>query len=93
MILQFGVPPNRNDLINIIENVSFSEAWKDKISEKIPIRDQKILVHFIGLEQLIKNKEALERPKDIEDLKYLKKQWKRKKDAELTNNKSQIMDN
>jgi len=30
------------------------------------------------LDQLIKNKEALERPKDFEDLKYLKKAMEKK---------------
>jgi hypothetical protein len=29
--------------------------------------------HLIGLDQLITNKEAIKRPKDLEDLKYLKK--------------------
>jgi len=35
MILQFGVPPNRIDLINKIENVSFKDAWDSKVSEKL----------------------------------------------------------
>ena len=30
MILQFGVHPNRIDLINIIESVNFNSAWKNK---------------------------------------------------------------
>ena len=29
--------------------------------------------HPIGLDQLITNKEAIKRPKDLEDLKYLKR--------------------
>ena len=72
VILQFGVPPNRLDLINKIEKVSFNDAWEGKVSEEITINDQTVAVYFLGLEQLIKNKEALERPKDLEDLKYLK---------------------
>jgi hypothetical protein len=30
-------------------------------------------VHYIGIKQLIKNKSSLDRPKDLDDLKYLKK--------------------
>ena len=78
VILQFGVPPNRIDLINRIENVSFKDAWDSKVSEKITIKGQRGNVYFLGLDQLIKNKEALERPKDLEDLKYLKKAMEKK---------------
>jgi hypothetical protein len=73
VIMQFGVPPNRIDLINKIENVSFKEVWEYKVTEKIIINAQSVFVYFIGLHQLIRNKESLERPKDLEDLKYLRK--------------------
>jgi hypothetical protein len=71
MIVQFGFPPNRIDLLNTISGVTFSEAWKDRISESLLIRGQKISVCYIGLAALIKNKKAVGRPKDLEDLKYL----------------------
>jgi len=73
IIIQFGVPPNRIDLINKIENVFFKEAWEDKVSEVVTLKAQTVSVYFIGLNQLIKNKESLDRPKDMEDLKYLKR--------------------
>ncbi|MBN1848015.1 MAG: nucleotidyltransferase [Deltaproteobacteria bacterium] len=73
VIIQFGVPPNRIDLINQIEKVSFSNAWKEKTIEKIVSEDQTISIFFIGIEQLVMNKASLNRPKDLEDLKYLKK--------------------
>ena len=73
LILQFGVPPNRIYLINRIENVSFMDAWNGKVSEEMTIRSGTVVVYFIGLDQLIRNKEALDRPKDLEDLKYLKR--------------------
>jgi hypothetical protein len=72
VILQFGVPPNRIDLINRVDNVSFDDAWKGKVSEKMTVKDQAVPVYYLGLEQLINNKEALKRPKDLEDLKYLR---------------------
>lgn len=71
VILQFGIPPNRIDLINKIEEVSFDDAWKGKVSEEMTVKDQTVPVYYLGLQQLIKNKEALKRPKDLEDLKYL----------------------
>lgn len=74
--IQFGVPPNRIDLMNLIDGVEFNEAWETKVVEYIETGQGKILVNYIGLEQLIKNKSVSNRPKDQEDLKYLK----RKKD-------------
>ena len=71
VILQFGVPPNRIDLINEIEHVAFDEAWNNRIIENISTGHGTFSVFFIGLDQLIKNKRSLNRPKDQEDLKYL----------------------
>lgn len=73
IIVQFGVPPNRLDLINRIDGVSFQDAWDNRVSEKITIKGQGGNVYFIGLGELIRNKEALKRPKDMEDLKYLRR--------------------
>lgn len=75
VIIQFGLPPNRIDLINRIEGVIFKEAWDDKVTEIITINEIKISVCYIGIKQLIKNKSALDRPKDLDDLKYLKKRF------------------
>lgn len=73
IIVQFGAPPNRLDLLNAIDDVSFREAWPNKTIVSIKVRDVKVPVYFIGLDDLIRNKEALGRYKDLEDLKYLKK--------------------
>ncbi|MFC1822574.1 nucleotidyltransferase [Thermodesulfobacteriota bacterium] len=72
-IIQFGVPPNRIDILTYIDGVSFEEAWLKKVTTSIEISGQAVSVHFIGLEELIKNKEKINRPKDQEDLKYLLK--------------------
>jgi predicted nucleotidyltransferase len=72
-ILQFGVPPNRIDLVNRIDCVTFEESWIGKTTLSMNISGKSIPVYFIGLDQLIANKEAIGRPKDLEDLKYLKK--------------------
>jgi predicted nucleotidyltransferase len=78
IILQFGVPPNRIDLVSRIEDVSFDEAWGNKVTTYMDIQDQKIPIHFIGIDELIRNKEALGRPRDLEDLKYLREARKAK---------------
>jgi hypothetical protein len=72
VIVQFGVPPNRIDLVSSITGVSFGDAWKSRVREKVKIKKRIYSVFFIGLDQLIKNKEAIRRHKDLEDLKYLK---------------------
>jgi predicted nucleotidyltransferase len=73
IILQFGAPPNRLDLLNTIDGVSFQEAWSNKTTVHIRVQDNEVPVYFIGLGDLIRNKETLGRYKDLEDLKYLRK--------------------
>ncbi|MBZ0183210.1 MAG: nucleotidyltransferase [Melioribacteraceae bacterium] len=71
-VIQFGLPPNRIDLINTIEGVEFSEVWENcKIEQLALENEQYIDIYIIGLNQLIKNKKASGRYKDLEDLEYL----------------------
>lgn len=70
-VIQFGLPPNRIDLINFIDGVDFAEAWPGRV-EAIPvITEGDVPISFIGLEVLEKNKRATGRPKDLADLSYL----------------------
>ncbi len=71
LVIQFGVPPNRIDLINSIEEVDFAEAWDQRVTVMMASEDECPL-HFIGIEALIRNKAALGRPKDLDDLQYLR---------------------
>jgi predicted nucleotidyltransferase len=82
-ILQFGVPPNRVDLINSIDGVTFGDVWVGRTTARVEISGRTIPVHFIGLEQLIMNKEEIRRPKDLEDLKYLKKARKKQNNKDF----------
>lgn len=70
--VQFGDLPNMIVLYNSLTGVSFEEAWESKVEESIRIKGKKYPLYFIGLEELVKNKKALKRPIDKEDLKYLK---------------------
>lgn len=70
-IFQFGVPPNRIDLINEIEQVGFDSAFKSRVIKRITYKRRKIDIYYISLRDLIKNKKAVSRFKDKEDLKFL----------------------
>lgn len=73
LILQFGRPPNRIDLINRIDGIEFQEAWPGREIAEMQSKGQTISVVYIGLQGLIRNKSASARPKDLDDLDYLKK--------------------
>lgn len=73
VVVQFGVPPNRIDLLNTIDGVSFDDVWTNRTVEKIRVGGDNIPVYYIGKQELIRNKEAIGRHKDRDDLKYLKK--------------------
>ena len=47
------------------------EAWKSRVEETMKIQKQDVTINYIGLSQLIKNKKAMKRYKDLEDLKFL----------------------
>ena len=72
MIVQFGFPPNRIDLMNNISGLDFIEAWESRVAQDMRIGENVVAVPSMGLAALIKNKEACRKPKDLEDLKYLK---------------------
>lgn len=72
LIIQFGVPPNRIDLINRIDGVTFQEAWDGRKTTVLEGQQESIPIYFIGINELIKNKEALRRYKDLDDLRYLR---------------------
>jgi len=72
LVVQFGVPPNRIDLLNAIDGVAFGEAWGQRETALLMDEDSEVPIQFIGLDSLIENKETAGRPKDMEDLQYLR---------------------
>lgn len=67
-IIQLGFPPNRIDILTNIDGVTFEEAYGNcEIFE-----EEGIQIKFIGLNDLIKNKEASGRLQDLADLEVLK---------------------
>lgn len=69
LITQIGYPPLRIDILNEIDGVSFDEAYQNKAI--IDIDD--LLINYIGLDDLIKNKISSGRHQDISDVVALRK--------------------
>lgn len=73
VIIQFGRPPNRIDLLNQIDGVLFEHAWKNRKTAEVLTNESSIPIHYLGLSELMINKSACARPKDLEDLRFLQK--------------------
>jgi predicted nucleotidyltransferase len=67
IVTQFGMPPQRIDLLNAIDGVTFAEVWKGAMTVRVD--GQRISV--IGLKELRANKGATGRKKDEDDLLQL----------------------
>ncbi|MFM7315940.1 MAG: hypothetical protein ACKO5E_03230 [bacterium] len=62
-IYQFGLPPQRIDIVTSITGVTFAEAWENRINLSI----MGILVDVICQKDFIDNKKAVGRPKYLSD--------------------------
>lgn len=67
-VIQFGYPPLRIDILTSIDGVNFGDC----ILNKKDVEIDGMLVHFIGLVDLLKNKKESGRPRDIDDIENLK---------------------
>ncbi len=74
MVLQFGVPPNRIDLLNDIDGIVFEKAWERKAVRAILRSRKKFEIYYIGINDLIKNKKTVRRNKDLDDMRFLTEQ-------------------
>ena len=66
-IIRMGIPPVRIELINTISGLTFDEVWENKISGNYG----DLSVFYIGFNELIINKRASGRPKDLLDIDEL----------------------
>jgi hypothetical protein len=69
-VVQLGVPPVRVDIMTSLTGVSWEKAYTGKVRgdcDKIP-------VYFISKQELIANKAALGRQKDLADIEALDKE-------------------
>lgn len=66
-MVQLGVAPNRIDLLTAIDGVTFDEVW----AHRVPGPFGAATVDYIGLADLIRNKQASARPQDLLDVEDL----------------------
>jgi hypothetical protein len=71
MVLQFGRPPNRIDLINTLGTVAFAAAWRRRVLEKLRLRSVAIPLPIISLPDLLQSKRDAGRHKDLDDIEHL----------------------
>jgi hypothetical protein len=74
-VVQLGFPPVRIDIMQTLSGVDFDEAYKMKSI----VNDDEVSINFIGINELIANKEVTGRYKDLADAEALRKILKRKK--------------
>lgn len=66
-VCQIGVAPRRIDLLTGIDGVEFEEAWTTRMTIEI----DGLCVPVLGLAELVRNKRASGRTKDLADLEEL----------------------
>jgi hypothetical protein len=66
-VARIGRPPVKIEILNEIDGVSFAECY----ARRVPGELARLKVNFIGYDDLLRNKRAAARPKDLADLSYL----------------------
>jgi predicted nucleotidyltransferase len=67
LVFQIGVIPQRIDILTAIDGVLFDDAWTQRKTVEI----EGLTIAVIGRAQLIQNKKAAGRPKDLADVAWL----------------------
>lgn len=70
VVFQIGIPPRRIDVLTSISGVDFDAAWPHRVTMVIGSR----AVSFIGRDDLLANKRAAGRPKDLADAALLEQE-------------------
>lgn len=66
-VVQIGLPPRRIDLMTTVTGLDFEKAWPNRR----PHRVGSLEIPFLGRDDLVRNKRATRRPKDLADLAIL----------------------
>ena len=69
LVLQIGIEPMRIDILTDIDGVEFYDAWENKTNNSLFGEE----IHFIGMNELLKNKTSTNRTKDKYDVLELEK--------------------
>ena len=67
-VVQLGYPPNRIDILTDLKGLDFEECYPSKVEVTV----ENIIINFIDLENLKKNKKATGKYQDLADLENLK---------------------
>ena len=65
--VQLGYPPNRIDIVMSCDGIQFEECFQSRIQ----VDSDGLIINFIDLDNLKKNKLAVGRPQDLADLDNL----------------------
>lgn len=63
-VIQLGRPPHRIDLLNFLTALDFDDCWQ----RRVPVSLDGTEFAALGLQDLLKNKKATGRPKDLADV-------------------------
>jgi predicted nucleotidyltransferase len=74
VVYQIGVAPVRIDISTHIDGVTFDTAWRNRVQDSI----FGVPVYFISLSDLIANKRSTGRSTDLEHVKHLEREAKKK---------------
>jgi hypothetical protein len=69
IVFQIGIEPNRIDILTAIDGVTFEDAWKARVEG----RHGGERMWVIGLDDLIANKRAAARERDLLDVRELER--------------------
>ncbi len=73
VVFQIGVAPVRIDLLTSISGVAFEEAWQGRTEASV----EGVTFGVLGREELLRNKRATGRPKDLLDVEVLESPGRR----------------
>ena len=68
-VVQIGLPPRRIDLMTTRTGLDFETAWPNRTVHGVGFLE----IPFLGREDLVQNKRATRRPKDLVDLDILER--------------------
>lgn len=67
-VIQLGLPPNRIDLLTVLTGIEdFGEAWNHRVERPV----EGLIVPFLGRAELVANKRATGRTRDLADIEAL----------------------
>lgn len=75
-VSQIGYPPLRIDILNSIDGVEFTKAFRNKLTVQL---ESDLTVNYIGLGDLIQNKQSTGRVRDLTDVKQIQAKAKEQK--------------